>query len=103
MQPDALSGPGKHSSRPGSDSGNATLPDGGSAAESSSPEPSSPSDAAIDILSSAGAPNDMLGPPCPRTPQACPETPDGATRWRSERPAETQLDGEALTVILKSP
>ncbi len=57
MQPDALSGPGKHSSQH-----NATLPDGGSAAESSSPESSSPSDAAIDILSSAGAPNEMLGP-----------------------------------------
>ncbi len=46
----------------GSDSGNATLPDRGSAADSSSPEPSSSPDAAIDILSSAGAPNEMLGP-----------------------------------------
>ncbi len=46
----------------GSDSGNATLPDGGSAAESSSPEPSSSPDAVIDNPSSAGAPNEMLGP-----------------------------------------
>ncbi len=46
----------------GSDSGNATLPDGGSAAKSSSPEPSSSPDTAIDVLSSAGAPNEMLGP-----------------------------------------
>ncbi len=41
----------------GSDSGSATLPDGGNAAESSSPEPSSSPDEVIDILSSAGAPN----------------------------------------------
>ncbi len=33
----------------GSDSGNATLPDGGSAAKSSSPEPSSSPDTAIDV------------------------------------------------------
>ncbi len=45
----------------GSDTGNATLPDRGSAAESSSPEPSSSSYAAINILSSAGALTKMLG------------------------------------------
>ncbi len=75
----------------GSDSGNATLPDGGSVAESLYPEPSSSPDAAIVVLSSAGAPNKM---PCLRTPRAPPGTPDGAMRWRSERPAETYSTGK---------
>ncbi|XP_042590786.1 2-oxoglutarate and iron-dependent oxygenase domain-containing protein 3-like [Cyprinus carpio] len=46
----------------GSDSGNAALPEGGNAAESSSPEPSSSPDAVIDIRSSAGGPDEVLGP-----------------------------------------
>ncbi|XDV46586.1 hypothetical protein PO909_014459 [Leuciscus waleckii] len=51
----------------GSDSNNATLRKEGSAVKSSSPEGSSPlSDAVIDIRSSAGAPNEMLGPPWDR-------------------------------------
>lgn len=48
----------------GSDSTCATLPEVGSTSESSSPEDSSPpSNATIDIWSSTGAPNEMLGPP----------------------------------------
>ncbi len=88
---------------PGSDSGNATLPDGGSAAESSSPEPSSPYDVAIDILSSAGAPDKMLGlalsedtASSSRNTRWC----NALEEWEACRDA---LDGEALTVILKSP
>ncbi len=49
----------------GSDSGNATLTDGGSAAELSSPEPSSPSDAAIDILSFIRWHSKRDAGPCP--------------------------------------
>ncbi len=82
VQPDALSGPGSIAVSSGSDSGNATLPDGGSAAESSSPEPSSSPDAVIDIPSSAGAPNEMLGP---ALSEMC---------SRSERPAETYSTGK---------
>ncbi len=87
----------------GSDLGNDTLPDRGSAAESSSPEPSSPSDAAIDILSSAGAPNEMLGPALSEDPASS----SGNTRWCDvleewEAHVDT-LDRETLTVILKSP
>ncbi len=63
----------------GSESGNATLPDGGSTAESSSPEPSSSPDAAIDVLSSAGAPNEMLGPTLSEDPTSS----SGNTRWCS--------------------
>uniref|UniRef100_A0A672QSS6 HAT C-terminal dimerisation domain-containing protein n=1 Tax=Sinocyclocheilus grahami TaxID=75366 RepID=A0A672QSS6_SINGR len=49
-------------SSPDPDSGLATIPEGGSAAESSSPESSdSPSNAAIDIQSSGGAPVDTAG------------------------------------------
>ncbi len=59
----------------GSDSGNATLPSGGSAAKSSSPEASLPSDA-IDILSS-----EMV-------------LPNGAMHWRSERSEETHSTGK---------
>ncbi len=69
----------------GSDSGNATLPDGGSAAESSSPEPSSsPFIFLIYILIYF----------CPRTPHTHPGTPDGAMCSRSERPAETYSMGK---------
>ncbi len=78
----------------GSDSGNATLPDGGSAAESSSPEPSSSPDAVIESLSSAGAPNEMLGPALSEDPHTHPGTPDGAMCSRSERPAETHATGK---------
>ncbi len=87
----------------GSDSANLTLPDGDRTAESSSPEPSLPSVAAIDILSSAGVPNEILGP-------ALSEDSTGLsrnTRWCDaleewEARGDT-LDREALTVILKSP
>ncbi len=87
----------------GSYSGIATLPDGGSAAESSSPEPSSSPDAVIDILSSAGAPNEMLGPALSEdstsssgNPRRC----DALEEWEARGDA---LNGEALNVILKSP
>ncbi len=87
----------------GSDSGNATLPDGGSAAESSSPEPSSSPDAVIDIPSSAGAPNEMLGPALSEDPAYSSGNPrrcDVLEEWEARGDV---LDGEALTVILKSP
>ncbi len=86
----------------GSDSGNATLPDGGSAAESSPSEPSSSSDAGIDILSSAGASDKMLSPAQSKEPAN-----SGNTRWcdvLEEWEAHgNDLDREALTVILRSP
>ncbi len=47
----------------GSGSDDATLRKGGNAAESSSPDSSSASDAAINIWSSGRAPNEMAGPP----------------------------------------
>ncbi len=78
----------------GSDSGKATLPDGGSAAESSSPEPSLSPDAVIDILSSAGAPNEMLGPALSEDLASSSGNTDGAMRWRSERPAEMHSTGK---------
>ncbi len=87
----------------GSDSGNATLPDGGSAAESSSPEPSSSPDAVIESLSSAGAPNEMLGPALSEDPAYSSGNPrrcDVLEEWEARGDA---LDREALTVILKSP
>ncbi len=86
-----------------SDSGNATLLDGASAAESPSPEPSSCSDAAMDILSSAGNPNEMLGHALSEDPANSP----GNARWcdvLEEREARGDVLGrEALTVILNSP
>ncbi len=86
----------------GSDSGNATLPDGGSAAESSPSEPISSSDAGIDILSSAGASDEMLSPAQSKEPAN-----SGNTRWcdvLEEWEAHgNDLDREALTVILRSP
>ncbi len=87
----------------GSDSGNATLPDGGSAAKSSSPEPSSSPDAVIDNPSSAGAPNEMLGPALSEDPAYSSGNPrrcDVLEEWEARGDV---LDGEALTVILKSP
>ncbi len=87
----------------GSDSGNATLPDGGSAAESSSPEPSSSPDAVIEIPSSAGAPNEMLGPALSEDPAYSSGNPrrcDVLEEWEARGDV---LDGIALTVILKSP
>ncbi len=87
----------------GSDSGNATLPDGGSAAESSSPEPSSSPDAVIEIPSSAGAPNEMLGPALSEDPAYSSGNPrrcDVLEEWEARGDV---LDGEALIVILKSP
>ncbi len=87
----------------GSDSGNATLPDGGSAAESSSPEPSSSPDAVIDNPSSAGAPNEMLGPALSEDPAYSSGNPrrcDVLEEWEARGGV---LHGEALTVILSSP
>ncbi len=87
----------------GSDSGNATLPDRGSAAESPSPEPSSSPDAAIDILSFAGAPNKMLCPALSEDPVSSSRNTrwcDALEEWEAHGDA---LDREALTVILKSP
>ncbi len=85
----------------GSGSDNATTPEGGNAAESSSPErEGSPSDAATDIWSSGEAPKETGGVPHSAeapvwtngTPAGC-GVPEG---WG------TPL-GEALTVILRSP
>ncbi len=80
----------------GSDSGNATLPDGGRAAESSSPEPSSSPDAAIDIPPSAGAPNEMLGPALSEDPAHSSGNPrrcDVLEEWEARGDV---LDGEAV-------
>ncbi len=85
----------------GSGSDNATTPEVGNAVESSSPErQSSPSDAAIDIWSSGGAPKETSGVPhSAEAPVQSNGSPAGCgvlEGWR------TPL-GEALTVILKSP
>ncbi len=85
----------------GSGSDNATTPEGGNAAGSSSPErESSPSDAAMDIWSSGGAPKETGGVPCSaEVPARSNGHPTGCgvlEGWW------TPLE-EALTVTLKSP
>ncbi len=85
----------------GSGSDNATTPEGGNAAESSSPErEGSPSDAATDIWSSGEAPKETGGVPhSAEAPVRTNGTPAGCgvpAGW------EPPL-GEALTVILRSP
>ncbi len=65
-EPDILGGPGSIAVISGSGSYNTTTPEGGNAAGSSSPESeSSPSDTAIDIWSSEGAPKETYGAPRP--------------------------------------
>ncbi len=85
----------------GSGSDNATTPEGGNTAESSSPErEGSPSDAAIDISSSGGAPKETGG--VPHSVEAPVRTNGTPTGFGVLEGWGTPL-GEALTVILKSP
>ncbi len=85
QEPDILGGKGKHNRHLWAVSDNATTPEGNNAAGSSSPERErEPSDAAIGIWSSVGAPKETV---------VYPVLPEGAG---------TPLR-EALTVILKSP
>ncbi len=85
----------------GSGSDNATTPEGGNAAESSSPErESSPSDAAIDIWSSGGAPKETGG--VPRSAEVPARSNGNPTGCGALEGWGTPL-GEALTVILRSP
>lgn len=86
----------------GSDLGNATFPEGGNAAESSSPEPSSSLNAVIDILSSAGAPNETLGSSLEGT-AASPRNSTGCDSLEEREAHRDFLGGEALTVTLRPP
>ncbi len=85
----------------GSGSDNATTPEGGNAAESSSPErEGSPSDAATDIWSSGEAPKETGGVPhSAEAPVRTNGTPAGCGVPEGWEPPL----GEALTVILRSP
>ncbi len=87
----------------GSDSAVATTPKGGSPAKSLSSEDDSPSpDAAIDIWSSIGAPNETLGTPwdgSAKSPGSCTEQ----LLWEKWEVCGDWPDGEALTVTLRSP
>ncbi len=85
----------------GSGSDNATTPEGGNAAESSSPErEGSPSDAATDIWSSGEAPKETSGVPhSAEAPVRTNGTPAGCGVPEGWEPPL----GEALTVILRSP
>ncbi len=79
----------------GSGSDNATTPEGGNAAESSSPErEGSPSDAATDIWSSGEAPRKRVGYPTQQRPQSEPTVPP---------PAAECLRGENLHLGKPSP
>ncbi len=85
----------------GSGSDNATTPKGGNAAESSSPERErEPSDAAIDIWSSGGAPKETGG--VPRYAKV-PARSNGIYAGCGVLEGWGTPLGEALTVILKSP
>ncbi len=104
VQPDALSSPGKHSGQfwiwlgqRYSSWRRAAQPN------RPPPEPSSSPDAVIDNLSSAGAPNEMLGPALSEDPAYSSGNPrrcDVLEEWEARGGV---LDGEALTVILRSP
>ncbi len=85
----------------GSGSDNATTPEGGNAAELSSPErEGSPSDAATDIWSSGEAPKETGGVPhSAEAPVRTNGTPAGCGVPEGWEPPL----GEALTVILRSP
>ncbi len=83
----------------GSDSDNATTPKGGNAAESSSPE-SSPSDAAIDIWLSGGAPKETGE--VPRSAKVTARSNSIPAGCGVLEGWGTPL-GEALTVIFISP
>ncbi len=79
----------------GSGSDNATTPEGGNAAESSSPErEGSPSDAAIDIRSSGGVPKEMGG---------VPHSVEAPVRTNGTPPAAECLRGEELHLGKPSP
>ncbi len=103
VQPDALSSPGNIAVSFWIWLGQRYSSWRSSAAKSSSPEPSSSPDAVIDNLSSAGAPNEMLGPALSEDPaysSGNPRRSDVLEEWEARGGV---LDGEALTVILRSP
>ncbi len=77
----------------GSDSGNATLPDGGNAAESSFPETSLSYDAAI--CHPLAHRTRCWAPPCPGIQQTRLETLDGVMCLRDEMSTETTRRGSS--------
>ncbi len=97
LQPDARDGPGMHGRQLW------VRFEGGSPAESSSSEVNCPSpDAAIDIWSSIGAPNETLGNPWDGTV----ESPGSRTEPLLQEEWNVRGDwpgGKALTVTLRSP